>query len=202
MGWSLRETFGPFGGPTASADAATGIIAPAIGNNIVMPANAFLAGFDVDLSTVGTANMTVTVSNVPNGPYVYTVLTGQQRLIVTYPLPLQPAGGAPTITWTATAAAAGNITGYGELPTGSPFVAAIAEIMTGNELLGEASMAPGGADTKWLGPTGIHCPGGISINTVAGTFQGAVYASYYRELPWETQHRTLPHGDGSGSPGC
>lgn len=95
-------------------DGANAAIAAAVAGNVSLPnASDFLVGFAISLSTVGTAPMTITVSNVVGGPYTFTIPTGGQSLIVNFPTPLRATGGAPTVTWSATAAAVGNVSVFG-----------------------------------------------------------------------------------------
>lgn len=95
-------------------DGANGAIVAATAGNVALPnATDSLEGFSISLSTVGTAAMTVTVSNVVGGPYVYTILTGGSSLSVNYPIPLRSTGAAPTVSWSATAAAVGNVAVFG-----------------------------------------------------------------------------------------
>jgi hypothetical protein len=92
----------------------------AAGGNVALPnATDSLTGFTISLSTVSTALMTVTVSNVKGGPYVYTVPIGGQILNITYPTPLLAVAGAPTVTWSAALAAVGNASIFGLTAPGS-----------------------------------------------------------------------------------
>lgn len=94
-----------------------GAIAAATAGSIQMPPGDGLSTFTISLSTVGTANMTITtsnVANVTNGPLTWTLLAGQQSLTVNFPQPLLPKSITPiTISWTATAAAVGDIDAQG-----------------------------------------------------------------------------------------
>jgi hypothetical protein len=182
-GWSFRESFGVPDVPAGGPNAITGNIAAAVGGNVAIPANSSLTGFDIDLSTVGTAAMIVTVTNVPGGPYTYILPAGQARLSVTFPVELPPTGGAPNVAWSATAAAVGTIVAYGVTSGAGSGNAAIIEFTSGGNLLAEAEIQPGATHNAWFGPMGIHIPQDVTINVTGSFAQGAIYAAYYRELP-------------------
>lgn len=100
--------------PTQGTVGNNAAIAAATAGGVALPSvNDSLSGFDIQLSTVGTAAMTVTVSNVTGGPYTYTIPTGQQSLSVRYPVPLNGFSGPPQIAWSSTASAVGNASIYG-----------------------------------------------------------------------------------------
>lgn len=181
FGWSLRESSGGLGADINAPDAATGAIVAATAGSVQIPAGGSLTGFDISLSTAGTAAMTVTVSNVPNGPYTYTIAVGATSLSIRYPVPLPATGAQPVVAWSATAAAVGNVTAYGGPASGLGQDAAAVEMVTGSVVIAEVSMQLGGTATAWLGPMGVNCPGGVKMNSITGTWQGVVYAAYYRE---------------------
>jgi hypothetical protein len=105
-----------------TANGSSGAIAALTAGSISLPANSAVTAFAITLSTVGTANMVVTLSNVQGGPYVYNIPAGQSQLVVSFPTPLQ-ANGAPQLAWSSTAAAVGNANLNGQLGTtlGVPF---------------------------------------------------------------------------------
>ena len=98
----------------------TGAIVAATAGNITIPAGSLTTGFSVSLSTVGTASMTVTISNVAGGPFTYNIPAGQSLLSITFPQPLQGTGATPTLSWTATAAAVGNANLFGTFAIVTP----------------------------------------------------------------------------------
>lgn len=180
-GWSFREAFGNPNAIISNPDAATANIVAATAGNVSIPVGASLTGFDIDLSVVGTANMVITVTNVPNGPYTYDLAAGQSRISVSYPTPLPPTGGQPNIAWSATAAATGTITAAGVTFSGGSGSPVVVEISSGNTLLGEAEMAPGKTHNAWFGVPGLYAPQGILLTNFLGSALGAVYVSYRRE---------------------
>jgi hypothetical protein len=104
--------------PPTTALGATASFAAGAAASAVLPAGAFLSGFDVTAgpaTAAGTA--TVTVSNVLGGPYVYDLYestTAGSRLSVSYPAELAQTGGAPTVSIAALASGgAGHINVYG-----------------------------------------------------------------------------------------
>lgn len=118
---------GTIGAPTGiGAMGTAAIVAATAGFTFIpnIPANqsVYITGFDISLSTVGTANMTVQVTGVAGGFLTYTLLTGQQSLSVRFPVPLPQSviGTAPTLTWSATAAAVGQATLLGETSQNFP----------------------------------------------------------------------------------
>lgn len=180
-GWGFRETGGVPDEPPAAPDAATAAIVAAAAGNVAIPAGASLTGFDINLSTVGTAAMTVTVTNVPNGPYTYILPAGQTRLTVSFPVALPATAGQPTVSWTATAAAVGTIVAYGVTSGGGAGSASIVEITSGGNVIGEAKMDPGGVHNAWFGGGGILIEQDITLHGSGGIPAGVIYVSYYRE---------------------
>lgn len=114
--WAIQRitVAGLIAASAGAADGNVGTITAATAGNVSLPnATDLLTGFDIHLSTVGSAAMTVTLSNVTGGPYIYTILTGGSSLTITYPQPIPASGGAPKLAWSATAAAVGNASIYG-----------------------------------------------------------------------------------------
>jgi hypothetical protein len=181
VGWSLHDTAGGSGSAFAN-DNANGAITAGNAGNVALP-HGFdsLLGFTIQLSTVGTAPMTVTVSNVSGGPFVYTIPTGQQSLSVTFPLPIQASGGAPTVAWSATASAVGNVSVFGSSSVQTIGVSTIVEIQDVGNILGESAMGPGGTDSRTIRADGVPCQGKIRIHVVKGTVTGVIYAYLTRD---------------------
>lgn len=113
--WIGTSPITPAGYSGSANSNGSGAIVAATAGSVVLPLFAGLDGFDISLSTVGTAAMTITVSNVVGGPFTYTIPTGGQTLSVRYGKPLANQGGTGiTVAWSATAAAVGNVSVFGE----------------------------------------------------------------------------------------
>jgi hypothetical protein len=56
--------------------------------------------------------------------------------------------------------------------------AAILELLSGDTILGEVALPAGGADHMWLGPLGVACRGGVTVNVISGVAIGTVYIGY------------------------
>ena len=52
------------------------------------------------------------------------------------------------------------------------------ELLSGDTILGEVALSAGGSDHMWLGPLGVACRGGITVNVVSGVAIGTVYVGY------------------------
>jgi hypothetical protein len=103
----------------------TAAFAAGVAGTATLPAGASLAGFTVTAaSTAAAENGTITVSNVPGGPLLYSFVfpnggNGAPDLSITFPAPLPSTGSPITVAINAvTSGSAGNIVAYGT-PGGS-----------------------------------------------------------------------------------
>lgn len=176
IGWSLRSTVnGTVPGTEDGAEAA--IVAATAGNVSLPHATDSLTGFAVELTTAGTAAMTITVSNVVGGPFTYVVAVGVTSFVINFPTALLSTGVAPNVAWSATAAAVGEMNIFGATAQGGGTgVQTVVEIQDVGNILGEISLAPTQAETDQLRDAGVPCQGQIKLHVISGTVTGVVYA--------------------------
>ena len=69
------------------------------------------------------------------------------------------------------------LTGWSFRETTGAAVATL-ELKSGDNVIGEIELASSGSSTQWLGPNGVRCEAGITVNVVAGSVTGCLYAGY------------------------
>jgi hypothetical protein len=54
------------------------------------------------------------------------------------------------------------------------------ELKSGEDQVAEIFAAASSVDTRWLGPMGVYCRGGLKLVTVSGQWTGTIYAAFLR----------------------
>lgn len=180
VGYTAHESLGA-GLSDLAATGASAAFAAAAAGSASLAATDSLTGFDVTVvDPAGQVAAAVTVSNVAGGPYTYDLMeaaSGPSRLSITYPRPLAPAGGAPTV---AIAAAVGG--GAGHIDVYGQAAGALTEfhLYDGSNAnggrVGQVGMLAGQSQAVAIPGGGVLCKAGLYAGSFSGSFHAVAYA--------------------------
>lgn len=179
-GYAAHERLGG-GLSDVAATGVSGAFAAAAAGSESLAATDSLTGFDVTVADpAAQVQTTVTVSNVTGGPYVYDLterVAGESIVSVRYPLPLAPAGGAPTVAIAAiVGGGAGHISVYGQAAGALTQFDLLSGTTAAGQRVSAVAMLAGRSVSAAIPGGGVLCKAGLYAGNFIGTFDAVAWA--------------------------